>query len=222
MAYDLSHIRNRVMNDKLDDPNYDPDIIDNFINDTQREIFQAYEFPFAERTFSGTLSQGDTIFLFPTDYDVAQSLILTDPEDVRSNITDNYVGFRDFNTMYPKPTTQDPGTPRLWTLHGNRLYVDRPTDQIYTLDLWYLKLPNTLSDDADVPDLPEPYEELLVMGAYYRCLERNEDFDLAAVIEAKFNTKLDTIVGRATKRQAGKSILISQPNRITSRRRTRR
>ena len=35
----LADLRKRVMIDKLDDEDYEPEIIDNFLNDAQRDIF---------------------------------------------------------------------------------------------------------------------------------------------------------------------------------------
>ncbi len=49
MAYILAGIRSRVQLDKLDDEEYDASIIDNFINDTQRDIFNECELPFMEK-----------------------------------------------------------------------------------------------------------------------------------------------------------------------------
>ena len=69
-------------------------------------------------------------------------------------------------------------------LYGGNIMLSAPTDKDYTMTMFYIKKPKTLVDNTDVPELPEEFEELLVLGAYKRILDRNEDFDLGASVEA--------------------------------------
>lgn len=219
MAYTLSGIRNRVLNDKLDDPQFDPDIVDNFINDTQRSIFNQYQLPFTEKVFSGLLPDGGYIFTFPDDHQLTQALKITDPTENVRDITDLYMPYQQFNRAFPVPPNNPVGTPGAWTLHGNKLYLDKPTDQLYTLELYYIKKPTLLADDGDIPELPSEWEELLVLGAYYRVLERNEDFDLATFYKnGDYADELDKLVARMSNRQIGKPKPMAQPLRIGGRR----
>lgn len=214
MDYTLASIRNRVIDDKLDDVNFDPSVVDRFINDTQRAIFNSYELPFTEKVFNGVLPLNGVIFEFPEDYQVQQSLVITDPDGVEKNITNNYLNFRDFNSLYPTPAKNEPGEPTHWTIHGRKLYLSRPTDNSYTLTLFYIKKPTKLEDDADVPEIPEEFEELLVLGAYYRCLARNEDFDQADYIKrGDFTDELNKMLSRYSRKQQGATTVIRQPLR---------
>lgn len=214
MTYNLASVRNRVLDDKLDDTEYDPNIIDRFINDTQRSIFNLYELPFQESVFNGVLPVGGVIFTFPVDYQLQQSLVITDPEGNQRDITDNYMNFRDFNNAYPLPSANDEGSPLEWTVHGGQLYLSRPTDQEYVLSLYYLKKPTKLEDDADVPEIPEEFEEVLVLGAYHRALSRNEDFDQAAYVKnSDYAEEVDKLVSRYGRRQTGKVMIMGQPLR---------
>ena len=54
----LADLRKRVMIDKLDDEDYEPEIIDNFLNDAQRDIFNQFELPFMEKIFIGDVPAG--------------------------------------------------------------------------------------------------------------------------------------------------------------------
>lgn len=222
MSYTLSGIRNRILDDKLDDDGFDPGVIDNFINDSQREVFNSYELPFAERTFLGSLSQGNYIFQLPSDYQLAQSLVIVDPSNRIVDITDKYIPFRDFNSRFPKPDNNTAGVPQFWTLHGDKLYFDRPTDQAYQMTLFYIKTPDTLEDDADVPELPSEFEEVLVLGGFYRSLERNEDYDLAASVKQDYRSLMDSMAQRLGKRHTGTPTVIPQPLRAGSVRSRRR
>lgn len=214
MAYTLAGLRQRVLEDKLDDTDFEADIVDRFLNDAQRSIFNQYELPFMEKTFAGTLPDGGYVFTFPADYQLVQSLKLVDPTDDKQDITKYYMKFRDFNEAYPIPTENTEAKPSIWTLHGNRLYFSQPTDQIYTLELYYIKKPDLLEDDGDVPELPSEFEELLVLGAYIRVLERNEDFDLAAYYKnGPYTEELDKLTARYGKRLLGGPSVMGQPLR---------
>lgn len=223
MAYNLAYIRQRVLEDKLDDTEFDAGIVDRFINDAQRSIFNNYELPFTEKTFAGLLPDGGFVFTFPDDYQSLQSLKVVDPTDDRIDITDNYVKFRDFNKRFPIPSENDEAQPSIWTLHGNRLYLSAPTDQEYTLEIYYIKKPALLDDDSDVPEVPAEFEELLVLGAFIRILERNEDFDLAAFYKnGDYTDELDKMTARLGPRQHGGTMVMSQPRRVGYRSRGRR
>ena len=223
MAYTLAGIRQRVLEDKLDDTEFTGAIVDRFINDTQRSIFNTYELPFMEKVFAGTLPLGEYIFAFPADYQILQALKIISPDGSIKDISDNYIPFREFNRVYPVPSNNTAGVPAAWTLHGNQLYLDKPTDQIYVLEMHYLKKPATLTDDGDIPALPYEFEELLVLGAYYRVLERNEDFDLAAFYKnGDYTDELDKLEARYGKRHSSKTHTMGQPYRVAYGRRSGR
>lgn len=215
MAYDLSYIRNRVLEDKLDDVEFDPGVADNFINDAQRSIFNSYELPFQEKVFNGTVPLAASIVNFPSDYQVAQSMVLKADDGTSVDITYNYLEFREFNKRFPAPDTREAGKPTIWTSYGDKLYLSQPTDQNYTLSLFYLKTPAVLEDDSDIPEIPEEFQEVLVLGAYYRILERNEDFDQAAFVKnGDYADEVAKMLNRLAKRQAGKPHLMSAPGRV--------
>ena len=85
MEYNLAGLRNRVLVDRLDDDEFDPDVIDNFINDTQRDIFNQYELPFMEKIFSGSIPTGSTMFTLPEDLALIQSQVITGPDGKQHN-----------------------------------------------------------------------------------------------------------------------------------------
>ncbi len=222
MSYTLSSVRQRVLEDKLDDTEFDPGIVDRFINDTQRSVFNTYELPFAEKVFQGTMAAGGTVYTFPSDYQLQQSLVVIDPEGNKLDITDKYMPFRAFNSQFPAPSLNNAAPPDTWTLHGNKIYFSHPLDVTYTLSLFYLKKADKLEDDADVPEIPEEFEEVLVIGAYYRILERNEDLDLANWYKNNdYTEELEKMVERLGKRQSGKTHQMAQPMRGVPRRRGR-
>lgn len=218
MAYTLAGVRNRVVNDKLDDSSYDPSVVNGFINDAQRSIFNNHELPFMEKVFVGTLPVGEYIFEYPIDFQIAQSMVLRNADLQNFDLTDSYIPFREFNARYPAPSLSNAGTPRIWTTYGDKLYFSNITDGVYTLSLFYLKTPTVLTDDAHVPEIPEEFEEVLVLGAYYRVLQRNEDYDLAAAVKQEYEQELAKMVRRLGPRQKATTHIMGQPLRTMRRR----
>lgn len=213
MEYNLAGIRQRVVVDKLDDEEFDPQIVDNFINDTQRNIFNQYELSFQEKIFSGTIPTGSTMFKFPDDVALVQSQVVTAPDGSQRSLKDGYIPFRDFNRMYPTQSNGTPGAINYWTLYANNMITSVPTDQEYTMNIFYIKKPKTLTQNGDVPEIPEEFAELLVLGAYMRILSRNEDTDLKTSVEAEYNQQLNMLVNRYGYRQADGPIKMKNQQR---------
>lgn len=217
MEYKLSSIRNQVLDDKLDDTSFDAAVVDRFINATQRDIFNTYQLPFMEKVFSGSLPAGNRIFVFPGDFQVLQSAAITDPAGSQQDILHLYIPYKEFNVRYPTPANNEPGRISAWTLYAGKIYTSCPVDQAYKLDIFYIKKPDLLDNDEAVPEIPEEFQEVLVLGAYKRILQRNEDFDLAGVVGNEYNDQLDKLVSRYGFRIAGQPIVMKQPRRFTFR-----
>lgn len=217
--YTLSSIRNQVIDDKLDDTSFDPGVVDRFINATQRDIFNSFQLPYMEKVFSGALPTGNRIFQMPTDLQVMLSLVITDPAGYQKDITKSYYPYKEFNQVYPTPANNAASSITAWTSFGGKMYTSAATDQPYQLDMFYIKKPIELSDDADVPEIPEEFQELLVLGAFKRILDRNEDYDMGAAVANQYNDQLDKLVARYGFRIGSGPVIMKQPNRHSIRRR---
>jgi len=209
MEYNLAGIRRRVLVDKLDDEEFDPSVVDNFINDTQRDICNQYELPFQEKIFSGDVPSGSTMFKFPGDVAEIQSQVITSPADgTQRSLKDSYADFRTFNSMYPTPAASLPSPILKWTLYAGNMLTSAPTDKDYTMTIFYVSKPVTLTENASVPQIPEEFGELLVLGAFKRIQERNEDFDLAAGTQREYERILLQLVNRYGFRKADGPIVM--------------
>lgn len=213
MDYTLAGIRNRVMKDKLDEEEYDESILNNFINDTIFEIFTSYELPFQEKIYSGTLPSGVHMFSLPDDVSVIQSRMVTSSNGLYKNIDDLFMPFRDFNQKYMNNRTNQPGEPGIWTTYANKMILSQPTDQDYTLDLYYTKKPSPLLNDSDVPEIPIEFQESVVLGAYMRVQRREGDHDLALTTERSYYDSLSRMVARYGSRHSNKPQKIRLGNR---------
>lgn len=202
MSYTLSGIRQRVMIDKLDDDEYDTSVVDNFINDTQRDIFTEYELSFMEKIYSGTVPEGVTIFAMPTDVSIIQAQVITGPDGTQRDLQDYYIPFREFIKRYPTPANNEPGEPYWWTSYAGKMLLSRPTDADYVMDIFYVKKPVDLTGENDVPDIPAEFEELMVLGAFARIQDREGDQDEAIVTKSQFDKKMLQLVSRYGFRRA--------------------
>lgn len=214
MAYNLAYLRNRVLDDKLDDTEYDGAVVDKFLKDAQREIYNTYELPFTQGSYTGLVTEGGLSFQLPADCQVPTGLTVANEDKTQPyDITRNYLDFRSFNSRYPEPANNTSGKPYVWTMYGGVLKFSTPIDGQYYLTIDYTAKAPTLEDDADVPGVPEEFEELLVLGAYVRVLKRNEDFDLAAAAEQEYTKQLNLMLYRYGKPQTGSPTIIKQPRR---------
>jgi hypothetical protein len=195
MDYTLQAIIKRVQVDKLDDDEFDTGIITRFINDTQRDIFNNFELSFQEKIFAGTLPSTSTMFNVPDDLALLQRAVLTNGTDTQ-DITNLYMPWRDFVKTYPNPASNTAGKVSNWTSYAGNIILNCPQADDQTLTMYYIRKPAVLTTPTAVPEIPQEFEELLVLGAYIRCLKFNEDFDQAAYVEQEYNKLLDLLVTR--------------------------
>lgn len=199
MDYNLAGLRQRVRIDKLDDEEFDSGVIDNFINDTQRDIFNQFELPFQEKIFKGTIPSGSTMFQLPSDLALMQSQTLADVP----GFSKTQMKWRDFFDTYPDNTNEDAAAPSAWTLYAGNVVFNAPTDSDYVFTIFYIRKPVVLAEDTDVPEIPQEFSELLILGAYIRVLKRNEDFDQADYMQTEYDRQLDLLVTRYGYRETG-------------------
>ena len=204
MDYNLAGIRQRVLVDKLDDDEFDPQVIDNFINDTQRDIFNQYELPFQEKIFEGTIPAGSTIFKLPADVALIQSTSVQGSPNFGNRKTDFRSFFSQHNDIANAPATAI----NHWTLYAGNVLLSAPTDKDYKMTMFYIRKPKTLKQNDDVPEIPEEFSELLVLGAFMRIQRRNEDFDLAQETFAEYTRQLQQLVNRYGFREANGPIVM--------------
>ena len=196
MNYDLASLRQRVIIDKLDDEDFEPEIVDRFLNDTLREIYNEFELPYQEKIFSGKVPVGSNMFALPDDVAVIQNAVITGPDGQQRNIHNHFLNFRDFTTKFPTASGSPAGSVQFWTMYSGNMILSRPTDEEYTLELYYIKKPTLLVDDTDTPEFPEEFSEMLVLGAFKRVQEREGDYDEAAVTLSQYNAMMSQLVAR--------------------------
>lgn len=205
MAYTLTALRTDIKN-KLDDDDFDNTKLTSFINDAIREIANRYRLPHFETTdLTKTVDQGEYTITLPTAAQRIVVLQIISPEDVEVDLTPYYMPYTKFRRHYVQQDSESENRPWTWTLYGNTIEFPYPSDQTYTFKIDYISRPTELSSDSDVPDLTEDFREVIVLGAYIRALEHNDDNDIAQYQRNNnFEPQLIDVVSKYHPQQIGK------------------
>lgn len=212
MAYNLAHIR-QLVKDRLTDQNFSSALIDQFINDEQREICNYYDLPFNRSSATLTLVAGESRVNLPSDHQKTKVLRITAPTTENNDITRYYLPYGKFRRIFYDTNNYGESSPTWWTIYTDAIIFSWSADQNITLELDYTASIPTLSDDADVPVIPEDFQELLVLGALVRCYEANDDNDIAQYQAGKKNLLLQAMLKRYSPQQSGKVEILSNSNR---------
>ena len=207
MAFTLSGLRTKVQN-KLDNTGISTTKIDNWINDAQREAVEGWRLPFFETTQAYTLTVGDADITsgsgLPSTFDRPIAVRITTAEKEKAL---KYIQYDVLIKRYPDFENADTGTPRFWYEFSGDIKVFPEPDTAFTVDLDYFKEPTELTADGDIPELPSQYEELLVIGAYIRGLEHDDDYDQATVQRIIWDQKHLNMLRKSTQKPDGPTIM---------------
>lgn len=205
MAYTTGDLVSRVQR-RIRDTGYSSSEILEYLNDTQNDIANEYRLPFFQATQAYTLTSGVADITngsgLPATFAQAIDLTLTSG----SEKVLKYYDFTEIERMYPNvtDTTSHPANiPSSWYRYGDNIYVFPAPNSAYTVSLRYYKKPTELDADADVPEIPSEFAELLVLGAAYRVLQVKDNYDQAGILQNKFDELLQKLVVKYTQAQVG-------------------
>lgn len=197
MAYNLLDLRTRVRK-KIKDTSYDAGTIDGFINDAIVEIGDLYPWKYFEKINSDALTVSSNTYDQQSDHQTTTKLIMLHPTSPTTHwdLTKYRKPWEEFFDIYPAPDTLDDSQPIYWTEHGTKIYFNCPANLAYLIRQYYQKVPTELSNDTDVPELPQNFRECIVLGAAYRCEEERDNYDIAAVLQNRFNDRVSDLIMR--------------------------
>lgn len=211
MSYTTGALVTQVQN-KLDDSQFSSTLIKQFINDAQREVFNTKQLRFMETstTFS-TVAGSDELGTEPTNMQVPIDLCITSPVSYGTKL--NFRSYTEVDQW--QPISLAVGTPTDWYEFGGNIKLYPTPDQVYTITLRYLKTPTELSADADVPQIPEEFQEILVLGALKRCLEFNDQYDQSAFVDVSMARLIDQMTRRYGPRKSTSPTMM-RINKVTN------
>lgn len=186
MPYQLSSIVTKVKQ-RVNDTGYSSSEIINYINDTQNDAFNEYRLPLMKTSQSYTVTTGVADITngagLPATYVEAISLRDTTTGQAQEI---QFIDEGDLADLYADYDTQTNGQPRYAYFSAGTIKLFPAPAGAYTLKLRYYKKPTTLEADADVPEVPSEFEEMLVAGAAYRVLQAKQAYDEAGILENKY------------------------------------
>lgn len=197
MTYQLSDLVTTVRK-RAKDNTFDGDLITDFIQATQNEVLGRSRFKFMEIADTDTATKGSTEYQLAEDVDVILSLKLFD--STNAEWRPEYLSYPRFFENYD-PDSATATTPTFYSVFGDTVLWSAPLDKDYTLKIKYLKTPAVLALDADVPDVPERFKELLVRGALARVEEYRDNYDIAALHQRKVEDLTEDMLNRTALRQ---------------------
>lgn len=205
MTYTVSSLYTRVQN-KLDDPAFSTAILLDFMNDTEREVFNRYRINIQEQQIDSltTTAGSRAISGLPgaVGVVVGQYITLRIIAPINYSKVISYVDYEDADKYYPNYQLLGQGTPIAWFIFDGVPTLLNNADKIYTLSAKYTILPTELVNPTDVPNIPEEFSEITVLGMYARALEFNDEYDEAQAVRQQFQ-KLCVDYVDSTRRQAG-------------------
>ncbi len=203
-TYTLGNYKSWVRT-RINRPSFDTIALTQFANDANRDICNDRRWRFMESTFNGTIAVGVSSYQLPTNFQAAINLAINAP-DANAKFL-NFVPYEIYDQTYPDPTALTAAQPSIWTFYGNSLIVGPAApDQIYTMQLRYLKTPTALTLDANTLDVPDDFSELVVLGMAYRALMSKDIYDQAQVMIQLWDEQMDKMSDRLQSRQFGEPI----------------
>lgn len=212
MSYNLESIRNKVKS-RIQDQDFDNNLINDFINDEQREIFAYYDLPFNRATTTNLVTTGTHEIPLPTGHQKTKALNIIAPESYDTELSEFYLPYNRFQEMFRPPQFYTNNQLRWWTIYNTSIIFCNNADQDYTIQHDYLVAPTELVNNEDVPQIPEAYGEILVLGAMIRCHELNEDNDIATYQLAKKNMLVQAMLKRVSPQQSAKTSVLRNSRR---------
>jgi hypothetical protein len=217
-TYAVSDASSTVLG-RLGDSSFSPALLLEFADNANSWLCNAAEWPFMEKTYTGTAASGNIFFdlqTTATDYQLPISISLNAPDASATPVT--YKQHRDFFEEYPDPTALTAARPSIWSMFGTTLILGpAPLDQTYTFQLLYLKEPTPLTGDTSVFNVPNAFRELLILGMLGRAQATNDQYDLSQLTFQEFDIQYAMMEKRLLKRQSGTSPRMGRLQRRTVR-----
>lgn len=198
MPYTVATVRASV-EAELDNTEFSDAKITQFMNDVNRRIINSRQWSFMESSGNLSYTVGDATNALPSGAQTIISLRQTAPTD--ADLTNKFIDYRTAGSKFASNMAN--GAPAYWTYTGGQLTLYPTPDGSYTLNVRYLRKPTTLDDDADVPDVPEEFQEILVIGTVMKCLRHDDRYNEALALKQEYDELMTDMLLRYSPRQLG-------------------
>lgn len=208
MAYTFQDLKTKLQT-QIGDPNLDSSVMGDALNYTQQAVFGAFDLTLNSANQTNSVTAGTNVLAsaMPTDYERMSSLYVSAPTGLSEDITDYFVPIKEFRQRFPLPSIRGDSSLRYWSYWTSIVFANN-ANVAYTVILDYIKSIPFMSLDADVPTIPQAYEELLMLGAKMRIYEQKEDFDYASQFTNRYADLLEAFTTRYSTRQVDTQVVI--------------
>lgn len=215
MSYQLSDLRTKLRT-QIGDSNLDSTVILDALNYAEQSIFNTVEITLNSDYQSNTVATGANTLTtaLPDDLQRITALYVTSPTGYATDLTECFVSPKEFRKLFPVVDQTNPL--KYWTFWTG-VEFSTLADQDHSIRIDYIKSVPLLSDDSDVPSIPEAFEELLILGAKMRIYEQKEDFDYAGQFQTRYGDLLEAFLTRYSTRQMDAQFVIPGPRQSISR-----
>jgi hypothetical protein len=212
MAYILEDLRTSVKN-RIADPNFNNALIDEFINDEQKEILGYYNLPFNRTQTQYTVTQGTSTIPLPARHQKTIGLRVIAPKNDDRDLSRYFLPWKKFKQTFREPDYYSNTDLLYWSIFNDNIVFAYNSDKTYTVEHDYITTVEDLVNDTDVPKLPEEFREILVLGAMVRAYEVNDDNDIAQYQQGKKNLLVQAMLKRYAPQQSAATSVLSNSYR---------
>lgn len=215
MAYQFSDLKTKLRT-QIGDASIDSTILSDALNYTQQGFFNTFDLTLNSDTQTNAVATGANTLTsaLPTDLQRITALYITAPSGREADLTESFVSPKEFRKQFPSVTIANPLN--YWTFWES-VQFSTLADVDYTIAVDYIKSVPILSADADVPVIPEAFEELLILGAKIRIYEQKEDFDYAGQFQTRYGDLMEAFLTRYSTRQIDGQFVIPGPRQSITR-----
>lgn len=202
MALTLEYMRDLVRN-RLDDEDFEESFLDAALNQAQWKILNKRKLTFQEKSQTATLLTGTNTVTYPTDIKDLIGLRVIASGIQSYDITENYMDYADFQMANYDSTVGESTAPLHWTTFGNQVIFPANADKDYTITFDYVKKSGKVNGVSVLSfDIPDEYEELLMIGAYMRIAKREDDYDVKQQEKIDYDELLTDLISNYTRNLA--------------------
>lgn len=207
MAYIFVDLKAKLET-QIGDPNLDSSVMGDALNYTQQAIFDTFDLTLNSATQTNAVAAGANVLTtaLPTDFQRTSNLYITSPVALARSLKNYFMPVADFRETYPNSGTYT-GPLQEWT-YWTSIEFALLADIAYVVKLDYIKTIAIMSADADIPTIPQSFEELLMLGAKIRVYEQKEDFDYANQFTNRYADLLEAFTTRYSTRQVDNQVII--------------
>lgn len=215
MAYTFGDLKNKLLT-QIGDASIDSSITGDALNYTEQSIFNTFEITLNSDYQDNSVATGTNVLAsaLPTDLQKITALYITSPSAYATDLSECFVSPKEFRKMFPVIDQTNPL--KYWTFWTSVEFSSN-ADQDHTVRLDYIKSVPLMTADANVPTIPQTYEELLILGAKMRIYEQKEDFDYAGQFQTRYGDLLEAFLTRYSTRQVDAQFVIPGPRQSISR-----